>query len=166
MVTSELSPSGMDGVSSLMRSPCKFIAFALCLGLVATVAKAQNGVGSPDSSHSGHVMARTTSLAPALSLILRGIQPLTHAEMVKIQSIWNSGRNEGKAVLADTRLTVEERRTKAKAVQDITLSRIRAALTAEQLLKFDAVVAALSAPPAAPAPALQAPDPQFQTESK
>jgi Spy/CpxP family protein refolding chaperone len=64
---------------------------------------------------------------------------LTDAQKPKFQEITKSSREKLKALHEDTSLTKEERKTKAKAIQEDTTTQMKALLTPEQFTKWQEI---------------------------
>lgn len=77
---------------------------------------------------------------------------LTDDQKPKFQEIMKSSREKMKALHEDSSLTPEERKTKAKAIQEDTATQMKALLTPEQFTKWQELTKRGHRPPAGSPP--------------
>jgi len=77
---------------------------------------------------------------------------LTDAQKPKFKEIMNSSREKMKALHEDSSLTSDERKTKAKVIQEDTATQMKALLTPEQFTKWQELTKHGHRPPAGSPP--------------
>lgn len=100
------------------------IAAAVAAGMVLALGQPTLAKGQDQKGHMGK-MAATLGL--------------TDAQKAQMKPVFQSGRDQVKAVKADTSLSPEDRKSKLKAIRKSTLSQISPMLTPDQKLKLAAM---------------------------